>query len=480
MNISSVSDIVFDIILVWEYLRGSSVWVFKEDYYSPQFGNVSCAQYNSTASGQDVCVEFVKQDYWFAITTLFFIYLPSVNVIATLYGPSSVGRVAVKMSLVTALVGGVFALIGFFVTTPMSNPATSITGWFLIILSSGFLGMGLVNKVSGDFDTGGKTHLLHYIMFIPLVSISPVIFIVIKFLAIFKTENKLLQSQATYGSRGEGILEAAPQLGLQLYIVLLSLDPTPNQVLSILTSSATLSLPSIENFVAARGGDFGLKPIMKNVWILLPSSLFKILSVAIFSLFLRGWVIFIIVSTIVIVGVTLGVLMNTYYDLSYDGDDGDTQQFLECILLSWLTVAGLGSGKLTAINRLVSTLLVTILYSLTLGIIMAICNVNVNIAYIYVADILWSDITIVKETFFLNLLVGGTIALGWGAVLVDIIITWCKTRDWRSHNWGPLKKVVYWFVDPLDQEAGFWDEAVLLQGLGFKIETEDDDDDDDD
>ena len=422
--ISSVADIVFDIILF---------------------------------------VEYVKYDYWFATLTLFFIYLPSVNVIATLYGPETAGVVGVKMSLGMAVLGGVFAVIGYFV----SSPATSIIGWFVIILSSGILCISFVNIFS-SYKKNPEVSLLFYIMFIPLVSISPAIFIAIKFLAVFKSGNTLLQSQATYGSKGEGILEAAPQLGLQLYIVLLSQNPTTSQVLSILTSAATLSLPNIENFVAARGGDFGLKPIMKNVWILLPSSLFKILSVAIFSLFLRGWVIFIIVSTIVIVGVTLGVLMNTYYDLSYDGDDGDTQQFLECILLSWLTVAGLGSGKLTAINRLVSTLLVTILYSLTLGIIMAICNVNVNIAYIYVADILWSDITIVKETFFLNLLVGGTIALGWGAVLVDIIITWCKNHDWRSHNWGPLKKMVDWFVDPLDQEAGFWDEAVLLQGLGVK------------
>ena len=138
--------------------------------------------------------------------------------------------------------------------------------------------MGIVNYYSSSSDGNGKISALHGIMFIPLVFISPVIFIAIKFLAIFKSGNALLQSQATYGSRGEEILEAAPQLGLQLYIVLTTLTPTTSQVLSIITSAATISLPNIENFVAARGGDFGFKSIVKNIPVFFVSSLYRIVS----------------------------------------------------------------------------------------------------------------------------------------------------------------------------------------------------------
>ena len=84
---------------------------------------------------------------------------------------------------------------------------------------------------------------------------------------------------------------------------------------------------------------------------------------------------------------------------------------------------------------------------LILSIILVICNVNADTGYIYGAALSWSDLPIVKDQFFLNLLLGGTIALGWGAFIMDIIITWCKTRN---------------------QKAGFWDKAVLLQGLGVK------------
>ena len=118
---------------------------------------------------------------------------------------------------------------------------------------------------------------------------------------------------------------------------------------------------------------------------------------------------------------------------------------MECCLLSWLTLAGLWRSKAAAVCRLVSTLLVTILYTLILSIILVICNVNANTGYIYGAALSWSDLPIAKDAFFLNLLLGCTIALGWGAFVVDIIVTWCKNQD---------------------QEAGFWDEAVLLQGLG--------------
>ena len=88
---------------------------------------------------------------------------------------------------------------------------------------------------------------------------------------------------------------------------------------------------------------------------------------------------------------------------------------------------------------------------------------------IYGAGISWSELEIVKEPFFLNLLLGSTIGLGWISFLLDIILAWCKSHDWRSYNWGPLRKAVDWFVDPLDQKVGFWDRAILLQGLQYKI-----------
>ena len=393
----------------------------------------------------DHCVKYVQYDYWFAILTLFFIYLPSVNVVSTLYGPKTAGMVGMKVSVGIAVVGGVLALIGYLI----SNPATSIIGWYALILSGGILAMGVMNYYSAENHIYLHISGIHYLLFIPIVVISPIIFVIIKFLAIFKCGNTFLQSQATYGSRGEGILEAAPQLCLQLYIILLSLNPSTNQVLSIMTSAATISLPNIENFVSARGGEFGFKPIMKNILIFLPASLFKILSVSLLALFLRGWIILVIVAIITLVSFIM-CITDSCCDLQEFEDYEYNQCRWECIFLSWLTLTGLGKFNASAVNRLLSTLLVTITYSLILGIILSNCNDDPDAGYLYGAGLSWSELKLVKEIFELNLILGSTIGLGWISFLVDIIITWCKSK----------------FVDPLDKKAGFWDEAVLLQALG--------------
>ena len=116
---------------------------------SSLFGNaktLTCVMHNTTADGQDQCFEYVKYDYWFAILTLLFIHLPSVNVVATLYGPGKAGMVGVKVSLGMAVVGGICALIGYF----LSNPTSSLIGWYFVTLSGGILAMGVFNLSSSS------------------------------------------------------------------------------------------------------------------------------------------------------------------------------------------------------------------------------------------------------------------------------------------------------------------------------------------
>ena len=177
-------------------------------------------------------------------------------------------------------------------------------------------------------------------------------------------------------------------------------------------------------------------------------------------MFLRGWVILVIVAIIVLVYVALRIT-DRCYDLS--GKEKDGQQAWECVFLSWLTLAGLGRSKVAVVYRLVSTLLVTIIYSLILGIILAISNDDPTSGYIHGAGLSWADLKLVKGPLYMNLILGSTIGLGWFSLLVDVLLAWAKSRDWRSYNWGPLI-----FVDPQDEQAGFWDKAVLLEGLGVR------------
>ena len=71
-----------------------------------------------------------------------------------------------------------------------------------------------------------------------------------------------------------------------------------------------------------------------------------------------------------------------------------------------------------------------------------------------------------EEPFYLNLVFGSTIGIGFSALVFDVLLAWCKFYDWRTHNFGPLNSIVNkWFVDQQTKEAGFWDGAVLLEGM---------------
>ena len=130
--------------------------------------------------------------------------------------------------------------------------------------------------------------------------------------------------------------------------------------------------------------------------------------------------------------------------------------------LTGVALASLGRRRDGAVDRLWSNLFITIIYSLILTVILCVCNVDSDSGYIHGAGFNWSDLELVKQPRYLNIL-NFTIGLGWTTLVLDFISAWCKSHDWRSHNWGPLKSIVDWFVDPQEDDATFWEKTVLLQ-----------------
>ena len=123
----------------------------------------------------------------------------------------------------------------------------------------------------------------------------------------------------------------------------------------------------------------------------------------------------------------------------------------EYVALHWLTLGSLGTSEMDAFLRTWLTLLFTIIYTLMLSAILVICymdtdKVSVQLPLLGI-EYTWSDLEIVKEPIFLNLILYSTIGLGWTALPLDIIFTW-----WR-------------FKDSQDDETGFWRKTVLLEGL---------------
>ena len=480
-------------MVFYELIEGSQTFndTMCEKKIDMFFGNLSRKICN--VDGNETSIKF---NPWFTIHTLLYIYLPSVNVMATLYGPETIGTVAKRTGAIIAILGAVLATVGFYVPSPI----TSVIGWFLLFFGGPTSGLGWINKHSGAqrqmCDSDNETHyyegespsILHYIFFFPLLILAPVIFIIIKLLAIIKEENRFLKSQSSYGSRGEAILEAAPQLGLQIYIALLTMNPSLNQKLSILTSAATISFPIIETYVSARGMDFGFRSIMQNFLVFLSTSLFKVASVSIIGVFMNGWAIPLIMSIIILELVCL-LSLETFYDIgpaevttpctSSNHSPGNgigveetylssyscaetlviadrKQQLMECVFLSWMTLTNLGNSKRAAVYRVVSTFLITFIYTVILIVFLIICKTNVSDGYTYrihETGITWTELPLVslQNGIYVNLL-GLTIYLGWVSFLLDLF-----TARLKIFCCGSVE----------DKKKGFWDNAVLLEAFKY-------------
>ena len=130
---------------------------------------------------------------------------------------------------------------------------------------------------------------------------------------------------------------------------------------------------------------------------------------------------------------------------------------MECVFLSWATLTNLGNSKRAAFFRLVSTFLITVIYSVILAAFLIISDTNVTDGYTYrilKAGITWSELPFVtlKNGLYVNLILGLTIYLGWVSFFLDLV-----TAALKFYCCGSVE----------DKEKSFWDGAVLLEALKY-------------
>ena len=127
----------------------------------------------------------------------------------------------------------------------------------------------------------------------------------------------------------------------------------------------------------------------------------------------------------------------------------------EFVVLHWLTLGSLGASKMDAVFRSWFTLLFTIIYTIILSAILVVCYVDPDKGSVHLPvlgmEYTWSDLEMVKQPFFLNLILYSTISLGWMTLFLDILSAWCRLKD------------------SFDDETKLWDRTVLLEGLKFNL-----------
>ena len=162
---------------------------------------------------------------------------------------------------------------------------------------------------------------------------------------------------------------------------------------------------------------FGPMSFLKNIAVFLPISLFRILAVSILCVLFNGFAAVIIEGYMLVLYVCLEITDRGY---NLRGEKDEERQFDECYFMSWLTMTNLGRGKTAALDRMVSTLFWIIAYTITLTVILAICNMDPSNVSIF-NDINWSELALVQDLPILNTLLGSTICLGWLSLVADYI-----------------------------------------------------------
>ena len=153
-----------------------------------------------------------------------------------------------------------------------------VFGWFLVILGSGTNFIGYFQLWKPELPRPGLSDNIYKAVLFPiLVALSPVIFIIMKFLPTVRN-SKLIQNMVKVASDGEVLFESAPQLTLQLYIVLSHLNPDGWAWFSITTSSLSLLFSLVYSQYIENLREHSWRDYVKSVIVILPNMLFRILS----------------------------------------------------------------------------------------------------------------------------------------------------------------------------------------------------------
>ena len=111
-----------------------------------------------------------------------------------------------------------------------------------------------------------------------------------------------------------------------------------------------------------------------------------------------------------------------------------------------------------AVCKLVSSIFWTVAHSITITVILVICNTDPGIMDANLVkrphilnSVVWSELALVQELSTLNALLVSTLCLGWGSLVLDVITAGVKHYRAKEE----------------EEKASFWDRAILLEGLKY-------------
>ena len=250
-------------------------------------------QSNFTDDDIETIYTFTCYDWnpMFGSLTFTFIHWPATHILASVIGPIAAGGFSAAWGAVMVIVGVILLLDG------IDDGTGGVLGVIMAVLGAGTMYLGQVQLGSRieDEDVKLKDVLKKWLIFLVypiLILVSPLILFYIKLKSACKPNNLKIKKQAKSASVGESILEAAPQYCLQLYVVLTTWEASWKQWFSITTSALSLSLANLDKFLTNIGKELGPNiDTARCFLIMFLNSMFKVMSVAIFCVLYRGFIV---------------------------------------------------------------------------------------------------------------------------------------------------------------------------------------------
>ena len=229
---------------------------------------------NNSDKFSSTCFEF--KNPWYGTLTLVCIYLPSAQVISALYGPQLGGTLGFLWGLFVMVPGG--AIIGGIISPLYNSAELFVFGFFLFFLGLGTIFIGNKQfKPRCQIIFSSKDNVCKTFLYPILVALAPLIFIVMKFLLMARN-SKLIKNMVKVASVGEVLYESAPQLTLQLYILLSKLEPDGWTWFSITTSFLTLTVSLVHSQYIENLPENSHRDYIKAVVVIILNMVFRVLS----------------------------------------------------------------------------------------------------------------------------------------------------------------------------------------------------------
>ena len=114
--------------------------------------------------------------------------------------------------------------------------------FYILFLGIILLLIGMVGRfgAANDKKDGVKMTLKknwQCVLLAPIIILfSPLIIVITDAMALLRPDSEFIQRQKKVAKHGESLLEASPQLCFQLFVVMKTMNPTSNQIQSIVTS----------------------------------------------------------------------------------------------------------------------------------------------------------------------------------------------------------------------------------------------------